>query len=216
MIPLDQVVSYSAPSKKSAAELIASHGFGEENAEDYLKTAQVLSHYGTSGVELPSNEFSRVSAMLKQLPRSGKEEEYLRNIGRSRLERSTGIEPFRNALDLQSRVNRELGQEYAWDIPSVVAAYRQRLTPGTAAPDLNMMLPFSAAATLAGGKQAAGLAKSAAAGVVAYAPAAGGRQETRYGKASANVPTLKIIGKGGIVEDPFVVKKKWKSIDEMD
>lgn len=216
MIPFDQVVRYDAPSRKSAAEIVASHGFGEENAEDYLKVAQPLTHYGTADVEFPSDEFSRVSSMLQMLPSPGKEEEYLRNIGRSRLERSTGIEPFRNALDLQSKVNKELGQEYAWDIPSVVAAYRQRLTPGTATPDLNMMLPFSAYAALNGGKQAAGLAKPAAAGVVAYAPAAGARQETRYGKASANVPALKIIGKGGIVEDPFVVKKKWKSIDEMD
>lgn len=215
MIPLDQIVRYDAPSRKSAAEIVASHGFGEENAEDYLKVAQPLTHYGEKFDRFPSDEFSTVRDILKQLPAPGKEEEYLRNIGRSRLERSTGIEPFRNALDLQSRVNKELGQEYAWDVPSVVAAYRQRLTPGRAALDMNAVLPFSAAAALHGGKQAAGLAKSAAGGVIAYSPAAAARQETRYGKASANVPTLRIIGKGGIVEDPFVVKKKWDSIDDM-
>lgn len=220
MIPFNQVVRYHAPSKKSAAEIVASHGFDEKNAEDYLKVAQALTHYGIADVKFPSDEFSRVSAMLQELPRSGKEEAYLRNIGRSRLERSTGIEPFRNALGLQSKVNKELGQEYSWDIPAVVTAYRQRLTPKAAldlnSVDMNAVLPFSAAATLAGGKKAAGLAGSAGRGVVAYSPAAGARQETRYGKASANVPTLKIIGKGGIVEDPFVVKKKWKSVDDMD
>lgn len=220
MIPFGQDVRYWAPSRKSAAETVASWGFNQENAKDYLKVAQPLTHYGVPHVQLPSDEFSRVSAMLQELPRSGKEEEYLRNIGRSRLERSTNIEPFRNAANLRSRVNRELGTEFNWDIPAVVAAYRQRLTPGAAldlnSVDLNAVLPFSAAATLAGGKEAARMAGSAGRGVVAYSPAAGARQETRYGKASANVPTLKIIGKGGIVEDPFVVKKKWKSVDDMD
>lgn len=220
MIPLNQIVRYEAPSRKSAAELVASHGFGKENAEDYLKVAQPLTHYGEKFDRLPSDEFSTVRDILKQLPAPGKEEEYLRNIGRSRLERSTGIEPFRNALDLQSRVNNELGKEYAWDVPSVVAAYRQRLTPGMAAldmnsVDMNAVLPFSAAATMSVGKNAAGLAKKATRGGATHAPAAGARQETRYGKATANVPALQIIGKGGIIEDPFMPVIKWDSIDDM-
>ena len=220
MIPFNQDVRYWAPSKKSAAETVASRGFEQENAEDYLKVAQPLTHYGVEHVQFPSDEFSRVSAMLKQLPASGKEEEYLRNIGRSRLERSTNIQPFRSALDLQSRVNRELGRDYVWDVPSVVAAYRQRLTPRSAldlnSVDLNAVLPFSAAATMSVGKKAAGLAKDAAHGGATHAPVAGARQETRYGKASGNVPVLRIIGKGGIIEDTFMPVKKYKSVDDMD
>lgn len=202
---------------RDLAKVTAWRGLDSKEPGKYIELAQPFSYYGMPDVEFPYDRLRRIDAMLAGLPAQGKEQSYLQKIGQSRLDRLTAIEPYREAVKLQEGINKELGKDYAWDIPAVVAAYRRSQRPSTSTPTAGLVENMIAAKIA---KEAPGAARKVASGVGksarVSAPAAGAEKSVKHREVAGDVPQLVIIGKGGLLQAPFTPVKKFKSVDEMD
>lgn len=215
--PVQRYREESVVDPRDLAKLTAWHGVESKDPVRYLELAQPFSYYGTFGVELPSNRLRRIDALLAGLPAEGKEQSYLQKIGQSRLDRLTAIEPYREAVKLQQDINRELDEEFAWDIPAAVAAYRRSQRPTVSSPATGLVENMIAAKIA---KAAPGAAVNVASGVGksarVSAPAAGVEKSFKHRGVAGDVPQLIVIGKGGLLQAPFTPIKKFNSIEEMD
>lgn len=215
--PVQRYREESVVDPMDLAKLTAWHGVESKDPVRYLELAQPFSYYGTFGVELPSDRLRRIDALLAGLPAEGKEQSYLQKIGQSRLDRLTAIEPYREAVKLQQDINRELDEEFAWDIPAAVAAYRRSQRPTVSSPATGLVENMIAAKIA---KAAPGAAVNVASGVGksarVSAPAAGAEKSFKHRDIAGNVPQLIVIGKGGLLQAPFTPIKKFNSIDDMD
>lgn len=215
--PVQRYKEELAVDPRDLAKITVWRGLDSKEPGKYIELAQPFSYYGMPDVEFPYDRLRRIDAMLAGLPSQGKEQGYLQKIGQSRLDRLTAIEPYREAVKLQEGINNELGKDYAWDIPAVVAAYRRSQRPSTGTPTTGLVENMLAAkiaemAPGAAGNVASGVGKSAR----VSAPAAGAEKAVKHRNTAGDVPQLIVIGKGGLLQAPFTPIKKFKSIEEME
>lgn len=172
---------------------------------------------GIEKIRMSNDLFRKNYQGEELLPAPGKEGEYLRKVGQSRLR--TLVDPtWQQAKDTHNQL-LDLGlPEENWILPSAVRAYRERVKGSAGEPISSMWerasnLPSSIGIVAEGAKTAAvGTAKSTVKSAAAQAfPYAVDKVEDT----PEVTPQLVIIGKGGLVTKPLGGLVKYKSVADI-